>query len=361
MVDDEAIMRRCIELAERGRGGVSPNPMVGCVIVKGGKVIGEGYHKKFGGPHAEVNAVRSASSSVAGADVYVSLEPCSHHGKTPPCVDLLIEKKVRRVFVSMLDPNPAVNGRGVSRLRRAGIEVRVGLLSKQSAGLNESFTKFIRSGVPFVTLKAAQSLDGRIALANGRSKYITSNESLKMVHETRAAVDAVLVGAGTVMADDPSLTVRLSKGRSPVRLILDGRLRVPLGSKMFHDGASRVVVFHASGFGSERKLSSLRKLGVDVVALRGRRNGRIPVAVLLKTIGELGISHLLVEGGSTVFSDFLESRAVDKLMIFTAPVILGKGVGLADGIEIKDLGRALRLKNVTLRSIGVDQLLTARF
>ncbi len=363
MPEEEKMMRRCIELAVKGRGHVSPNPMVGCVIVKKGKIIGEGYHRRFGDAHAEVNAVKSATASVEGSDVFVSLEPCSHFGKTPPCVDLLIEKGIRRVYVSMLDPNPMVNGRGVRKLKGAGIEVNVGLLADESRKINEAFTKYIRTGLPFVTLKAAQSLDGRIALNNGKSKYITSSASLKMVHSLRASSDAVLVGAGTVIADDPSLTVRLVKGRSPIRIVVDGNLRSPLNAKMFHDGASRVIIICSSAAAERlgRKVSSLRNNGVEVYQVRGNREGKIEIQKVLSMIGRLGIASVIVEGGSGIFSEFIKAGGAEKLLLFTAPLILGDGKGIADGIELSDLADSARLRDLSFSRVGVDQLITGYF
>ncbi len=212
MLSNEELMLRCIRLAQNGKGNVSPNPMVGCVVAKNGNIIGEGYHARFGEAHAEVNAISSASESVEGADVYVNLEPCDFYGKTPPCADLLIDKHVKKVYVAMLDPNPRVNGGGARRLKEAGIEVEVGIMEQPARRLNEAFIKFVTKKLPFVSLKIAQSLDGRIALKNGKSKYITSKESLQKVHELRAQYDAVLVGAMTVKIDNPSLDVRLING-----------------------------------------------------------------------------------------------------------------------------------------------------
>ncbi len=363
MSEEEKMMRRCLELAVKGSGRVSPNPMVGCVIVKKGKIIGEGYHRRFGDAHAEVNAVKSATASVEGSDVFVSLEPCSHFGKTPPCADLLIEKGIRRVYVSMPDPNPMVNGSGIRKLKRAGIEVYVGLLADESRKINEAFVKYIQTGLPFVTLKAAQSLDGRIALNDGKSKYITSSESLKMVHSLRAGSDAVLVGAGTVIADDPSLTVRLVKGRSPVRIVVDGNLRSPLDARMFRDGASKVILIcsTAAAERSARRVSLFRKQGVDVRELRGNREGKIAIRALLGMIGRLGIASVMVEGGSNIFSEFIKAGGAEKLLIFTAPIILGDGKGIADDIELRDLSHASRLRDLTYSKAGVDQLMTGYF
>lgn len=337
--------------------------MVGCVIIKHGRIVGEGYHEKFGQAHAEVNAIRSAAGSVEGAEVFVNLEPCSFFGKTPPCVDLLIEKKVRKVHVAMLDPNPRVNGNGVRKLRRAGIEVEVGLLSEEAMRLNEAFVKFIRTGLPFVTLKVAQSLDGKIALANGKSKYITSRDSLKMVHLMRAQHDAVLVGAGTVASDNPSLTVRLVKGRSPVRIVVDGNLTSPLSSNIFHDNESRVIVFYSLRGAKKfrRKIGSLEKFGVETYGLTAGGKGNILIPTLLKSISKLGIASVLVEGGSRIFSEFIRSGAADKLQLFTAPIIIGKGIGFADLLTLGDLKGAKRVKVANMMRVGVDQLLTGYF
>jgi diaminohydroxyphosphoribosylaminopyrimidine deaminase / 5-amino-6-(5-phosphoribosylamino)uracil reductase len=363
MITREEMMLRCLRLAEKGMGGVSPNPLVGCVIVKNGQIIGEGFHEKFGGPHAEVNAIRSASVPVEDSEVFVNLEPCSYFGKTPPCADLLVENKVKKVYVAMLDPNPKVNGNGVGKLRSAGIEVEVGLLAEESLRLNEVFVKYITKGLPFVTLKVAQSLDGRIALTNGISKYITSKDSLERVHVFRAQHDAVLVGAGTIAADDPSLTVRLVDGKSPVRIILDGNLTSPVGSGIFHDKKSRVVLFHAAAAGerSGRKASALRKLGVELYGLRGNARGRIRVKTVLERIAAMGIASVLVEGGTGVFSEFIRAGMADKLHLFVAPTIIGNGQGFADGINLKSLKNAVRLKDIQISRVGSEQLVTGYF
>lgn len=352
-----------MRLARRGAGSVSPNPMVGCVIVKDGQIVGEGYHEKFGEAHAEVSAVRSATTSIEGSVVYLNLEPCSYFGKTPPCVDLLVEKQVRKVHVAMLDPNPKVNGEGVRKLRQAGIEVEVGLLAEESKRLNEVFAKYVTSGLPFVTLKIAQSLDGRIALPNGRSKYITSGESLKKVHTLRAESDAVLVGAGTVALDNPLLTVRYAEGRSPIRIVIDGKLASPINSRMFHDGESRVIIFHATKRGSKagKKVEALQMYGVETHRLRGNRDGIARLSTLLKAIAGLGIASVLVEGGAQVFSEFVQKKAADKLVLFTAPVVLGEGKGFAEGLRLENLDKAIKIERVESESSGVDRLTTGYF
>lgn len=371
MPTDEDLMLRSIRLAGNGRGNVSPNPMVGCVIVKGGKIIGEGYHAKFGEAHAEVNAIRSASESVEGANVYVNLEPCDFYGKTPPCTDLLIEKHVRKVHVAMLDPNPRVNGKGIEKLREAGIEVELGLASKQAEKLNEVFVKFITKKSPFVILKVAQSIDGKIAIKNGnssrvsrREKYITSRESLRKVHELRAEYDAVLVGAGTINADDPELNVRFVKGRSPVKIVVDGNLSSPVDSRVFRAG--KTILFHSSriSVGSKRtrvRIEAFTKQGVGLVPMRSDSKGMIALEDVLKNAASMDIASILVEGGASIFSQFIKSKLADKIQLFISSKILGQGLSFADNFELKDLSKAPRIEQVEISQIGFDWLLTGYF
>jgi diaminohydroxyphosphoribosylaminopyrimidine deaminase/5-amino-6-(5-phosphoribosylamino)uracil reductase len=371
MFSDEDLMLRCIRLARNGRGNVSPNPMVGCVIVKDGKIIGEGYHAKFGEAHAEVNAIRSASESVEGADVYVNLEPCSYYGKTPPCADLLIERQVRKVYVGMLDPNPRVDGKGIERLRAAGIEVEVGLSAQPAERLNEVFTKFISKKLPFVTLKVAQSLDGKIAVSNRisssrsrRTKYITSIESLRKVHELRAEYDAVLVGAGTIRSDNPELNVRFVEGRSPVKIIIDGNLSSPLGSKVFRTG--KTMLFYSSITNEKRKgirakVESLEKQGITLISMKSNSKGIIDLKDVMKKIASMNTASVLVEGGGSIFSQFINSKLADKLHLFIAPKILGNGMTFSDGIEPKDLSKFFALRETEVSQTGIDYLLTGYF
>ncbi len=363
MFTNEELMLRCIRLAEKGRGSVSPNPMVGCVIVKDGRIIGEGYHQKFGQAHAEVNAVNSATEDVEGAEVFVNLEPCSFFGKTPPCADLLIKRRVKIVHVGMLDPNPIVNGNGLKKLREAGIEVEVGLLEREARRLNEAFEKSITKKLPLVVLKIAQSLDGKIALRNGRSKYITSQDSLKLVHELRACYDAVLVGAGTVREDNPELTVRLVEGRSPVRIVLDGVLSSPPDSRVF--GGGRTIVFYASSLKKtakvQAKINGLTAKGVELIPLRGDSSGRLSTRVVLKRIAELGIASVMVEGGADVFSQFIRPGMADKLHVFVAPKIMGSGKTFSDGIQLNRLTDAVEVDRMEIRQVGCDLMITGYF
>lgn len=363
MFTSEELMQRCISLAQNGKGNVSPNPMVGCVIIKNNSIIGEGYHAKFGGAHAEVNAIHSASRSVEGTDVYVNLEPCNFFGKTPPCTELLIERRVRKVYVAMLDPNPKVNGKGVAKLREAGIEVEVGIMEHQARKLNEIFIKFITKGLPFVALKVAQSLDGKIALKNGKSKYITSKESLKKVHELRAEYDAILVGAGTVKADDPKLNARFAEGKSPIKIIIDGNLSSRVESEAFASG--RILVFYSSRINRRskinRKLKILESHGVELISMKSNSKGMIELKDVLKKIASMNIASMLVEGGTSIFSQFIESNLADKLHLFIAPKIFGSGLGFADGIALKDLSKALVLKETQVSQVGSDFLITGYF
>jgi len=353
-------MTRCIRLAKNGVGYVSPNPLVGCVILKNGRIIGEGYHQKFGDAHAEVNAIRSAADDVAGSDLYVNLEPCSMFGKTPPCVDLIIEKRIARVHIAMLDPNPLVNGNGVRKLRDAGIEVEVGIQTEAARELNEVFIKFITTRMPFVVMKVAQSLDGKIALSNGASKYITSAESLKRVHEMRAQYDSVLVGAGTVAADDPRLTVRYSEGRSPVRILIDGNLSTSPDAHVFAD-RNAIVFFSRRIEKNKTVLGRLKKIqskGVRTVGMSASKVNRTSLESILKRIGEMSIASVLVEGGTSVFSQFIKRGLVDKFHVFVAPKIIGEGKSMADEFALRSLDRALTLRLIELTRLGPDIMLT---
>ncbi|MGC8593985.1 MAG: bifunctional diaminohydroxyphosphoribosylaminopyrimidine deaminase/5-amino-6-(5-phosphoribosylamino)uracil reductase RibD [Candidatus Kryptoniota bacterium] len=360
-LNDEEVMHLALELARHGGRNVSPNPMVGCVIVRDGKIIGQGYHMRFGEAHAEVNAIKNAGGDVAGAEVFVNLEPCSFYGKTPPCVDLLIEKKVKRVVIGMLDPNPRVNGEGVRKLNQAGIETSVGVLQEEAKKLNEAFIKYITRNKPFVVLKIAASVDGKVALENGKSKYITSMESLKRVHELRAKYDAVLVGAGTIIKDNPALTVRYAGGVNPIRVVVDGLLKSPLNSKIFNDRAARTLIVFSSSLKKDpqrqNKLNWLRKHEIELIGIQSDVKGRISLKRILSKLAKKNIGSVLVEGGVDVFSSFLKAREWDRIMVFMAPKILGAGRTFSDGITISDLGSAIKIYNIETENVGVDLLL----
>lgn len=346
-------MKKVLRLALKGAGKVSPNPMVGAILVKDGKIIATGYHEYYGGPHAEVVALDKAKGEAKDATLYVNLEPCVHFGKTPPCVPKIIESGVKRVVIATLDPNPLVSGRGVKFLRESGIEVVTGVLEKDAKKLNEAFFKWITKKVPFVILKVAASLDGKIANALGKSKWITSLDSRKLVHKFRALYDAVLVGVGTILKDDPELTVRLVRGRNPIRVILDAHLKTPLGAKVLASSGRRII-FH-SEFVSKEKVEELKRVGVELYVIPSK-DGFLDLVEILKKLGELGIASVMVEGGKGVFSSFLKEGLVDKLLYFIAPKIVGKGIGPFDGIEVSSLDFSVKVKEFTLRKVGEDIL-----
>ena len=357
MPTDEEFMKRCLELAVRGSGFVSPNPMVGCVIVKGGKIVGEGFHKKFGGPHAEVNALREARAKSRGATLYVNLEPCVHHGKTPPCLQTIIATGIRKVIAASQDPNPLVAGRGFAELRKAGIEVQVGVRRREAEALNERFFTFMRSRLPFVGLKLAQTIDGYIADARGDSKWITSPEARKEAHRIRAEYDAILVGANTVLRDDPKLTVRFSAGKNPLRVVLDGRLRVSATASVFRTKAARTVLVTSreGAKKNKRTVDKLAKQGVSVLAI-GTDDTIKPKEILL-ALASLGISSVLLEGGGATSSLFVEARLVDKLHIFVAPKILGGGIASLQFSAPPSLAKAIRLSKISAKAVGKDFLI----
>lgn len=324
--EDIRWMQRCLALAVNGSGAVSPNPMVGAVAVKNGRLIAEGWHHAFGGPHAEVECLRRAGRRINGATLYVNLEPCSHLGKTPPCSEALIRAGLRRVVVAMRDPNPMVSGRGIRELRRAGIRVDVGVCGEEARVLNRRFLTHIVRGRPYVHVKIAQTLDGRIA--GPGMKWISSPESKRLVHHWRAEYDAVLVGVGTILSDDPHLTVRLAKGRNPHVAILDGKLRVPAARKVIRSATSRRVILFTSSSALRKKAEHARmlaRLGVEVVGLPGKQ-GVLSLIDVLQELYRSGIGSVLVEGGSAVFQGFVGSGFVDELTIFQAPRTVGAGL-----------------------------------
>ncbi len=348
-------MRRALALAIKGRGRTSPNPMVGCVIVREGQVIGEGYHVRAGEPHAEVNAIEAAGGAISGATVYVTLEPCAHQGKTPPCVDLLIEKSPQRVVVAVEDPNPRVSGKGIAALRDAGIAVDVGVLENDARTLNEAFFKYITTGRPFVIAKCAMTLDGKIATRTGHSRWVTSDESRRMVHELRNEVDAVLVGSRTVMLDDPSLTTRLNRQdtHDPVRVILDAGEYLDTGRRVFH-GNSQAPTWVA--------VTEPRDYPCANAVLRvPRGKGGVDIDALMEELGKRGITYLLIEGGGTTHASAFEAGVVDKVWFFIAPKIVGgrDAITPVEGEGVAMMDEAIELTNMQVRPIGPDLLVEA--
>lgn len=360
-VSEQLRMLECLSLAGKGAGYVSPNPMVGALVVKDGKQVGSGYHRKFGGPHAEVFAIGQAGKAARGATLIVNLEPCSYHGKTPPCTDLIIRSGIRRVVVGMKDPNPRVNGKGIRALREAGIDVRSGVLESECRKLNEVFSKFITTGLPFVTLKIAQTLDGRIADAKGRSRWISNLHSRTIVHALRARYDAVVVGASTIRRDNPRLTVRLVKGRNPWRVVLDGNFSAPLTANVFMDSERKhTLIFVNGNVAREKKgsLSRLGKLGVTVEAMPGKK-GLLDLKKILKVLVSRGISSVLVEGGAFTYAEFLRSNLADKIVVFVAPKILGAGLSAVQYGEKSDIGKTLTLDRSSSWNLRGDVMIEA--
>lgn len=322
---DSEWMHLALAEAAKGRGSTSPNPMVGAVLVRNGRLLAKGYHRRAGLPHAEIEALRRVKNP-KGATLYVTLEPCCHTGKrTPPCTSALIGSGIRRVVVGTLDPNPKVSGRGVKALKKAGLTVAAGVLAEECAELNRFYNHWIRNRTPYVVLKSAMSLDGRVALQNGNSKWITGPEARARVHELRAEVDAILVGIGTVLADDPELTARTPRAkRQPAKIVLDPHFRILPTAKLFRSaGRSPIYIFAAARAFQESKAKAIEKRGGGVVAFPAGRNGRFDLGKLLGLLGRWNLTSLLVEGGPEVWTEFFRSRRVDESWFFLAPKLLG--------------------------------------
>ncbi|MBS1518922.1 MAG: bifunctional diaminohydroxyphosphoribosylaminopyrimidine deaminase/5-amino-6-(5-phosphoribosylamino)uracil reductase RibD [Bacteroidetes bacterium] len=340
MTNDETIMKECIRLAAKGRGFVSPNPLVGSVIIKDNKIIGKGFHKKYGEAHAEVNAVIDAEKngySVKGASIYVNLEPCAHHGKTPSCAELIAVNKFREAVIGMQDPYREVNGRGIEILKNAGIKIKTGVLENECRELNRFFVKFVTRKLPYVTLKIAQSIDGKIALNNFESKYITGGASGKIVHRLRSEYDAVLIGRNTALRDDPSLDVRNVKGRNPLRIVIDRRNNLPEALKIFSDNTND------RSFVIADKSSGLKKSPKNLLQLKSENN-RFRIKDILKLLYKFNLNSILVEGGSDLFSQFLSENLFDDIYLFIAPKVIGRGLSAFDGMEINTLNDSVMLE-----------------
>jgi diaminohydroxyphosphoribosylaminopyrimidine deaminase/5-amino-6-(5-phosphoribosylamino)uracil reductase len=352
LTSDEKFMRQALRLAARGRGRTAPNPMVGCVIVKAGRVLATGWHRRAGSDHAEVAALRRLGMRAPGATVYVTLEPCNHVGRTGRCTEALIAAGVGRVVAGMRDPNPIARG-GVRRLRAAGIDVTVGVLEAECRALNAAWIHFTATGRPRVTLKAAVTLDGRLAARGGDSRWVTGERARREAHRMRDRADAVLVGARTVALDDPQLTTRLPRGRDPLRVILDGRLSVPEGARAL-PGALVVTTLEAE------VRDELARRGAEILQLPGA-GGRVEMHALLEALGRRGITSLLVEGGGEVHGQLLEAGLVDEVAIFIAPKLVGAGgVPLVAVPGPTSLAEAWRLEGISTRRLGDDILVTGR-
>ena len=357
--NDMKFMRRALVLARKGVGRTSPNPVVGCVIVKDGVIVGEGWHKKAGTPHAEIHALNVAGDAARGADVYVTLEPCCHTGATPPCTDALIKAGVRRVVAGMRDPNPRVSGGGLTALNQAGIETGCGLLEGECRAINLPFIKHTTTGLPYVTYKCAMTLDGKIASITGESRWISCEESRKYVHRMRSHNDAVMVGVDTILADNPQLTVRHVKGRNPLRIIVDSTLRTPTTVDILSGALARKTIIACT----EEDVSIHQRylLNGASVLVCSSHEGRVDLRELLEKLGKLGVQSILLEGGSRLAGDALTRGLIDECVFFYAPKVIG-----SDGFSpfaitgITDMSHSLAFTNLSMRRLGSDIVVTAR-
>jgi diaminohydroxyphosphoribosylaminopyrimidine deaminase/5-amino-6-(5-phosphoribosylamino)uracil reductase len=355
-------MKKALRLAARALGRTSPNPAVGAVLVKNGLALAEGWHEKAGQAHAEIVALRQAGAAARGATMYVTLEPCSHYGRTGPCADALIAAGVKRVVAAVRDPNPLVSGRGLARLRAAGVEVAEGVLADEAARLNEVFFKWITTGLPFVAAKYAMSLDGKIAARTGDARWISGEKSRQEAHRLRGRYDAIMVGIGTVLADDPALTCRLPGGRNPLRIVVDSLARIPPAAQVLRDGQAPTLIAATDKAPPER-LAALRRLpGVTVMVLPDRA-GRVDLPELLRQLGRDKITGVLVEGGGGLHGSLLAERLADKLYAFIAPKIIGgaDAPGPVGGAGAALVAEAWRLRGFKVRKSGEDLLIAGYF
>ncbi|WP_223644937.1 bifunctional diaminohydroxyphosphoribosylaminopyrimidine deaminase/5-amino-6-(5-phosphoribosylamino)uracil reductase RibD [Corallococcus sp. EGB] len=357
----EFFMRIALEEAAKGLGRTSPNPVVGAVLVKGGRIIARGHHKKAGTAHAEVVALEAAGSKARGADLYTTLEPCDHYGRTPPCSLAVLEAGVRRVFSASADPNPLVSGKGLNRLKRGGVAVVPHVLKDEADALNRPFFKMMRTGLPWVTLKAAVTLDGKIAAPSGDSRWVTGEASRAWVHRLRDQVDAILVGANTVRMDDPQLTTRLpgGGGKDAVRVVVDSHLRLSPGHTVFTQRSPARTVIATLEDPEGRRARRFLAQGVEVWNVRAKQD-RVDLKALLKRVAKEGLNHVLVEGGAGLYGTLLREHLADALALFLAPKLVGAG-GLtwAGELGVKDMAHALAVKDLTMEKVGDDVLLRA--
>jgi diaminohydroxyphosphoribosylaminopyrimidine deaminase/5-amino-6-(5-phosphoribosylamino)uracil reductase len=359
MTNDTTYMKRALTLAKKGRGTTSPNPLVGCVIVKNGTIIGEGWHKRAGGHHAELHALEMAGAAAHSSDVYVTLEPCSHTGKTPPCCDALIRAGVKRVVAGMSDPNPRVNGGGLQALQQAGIETTCGVLEEQCRSINRPFIKFITTGQPYVTYKCAMTLDGKIASVTGESRWISCEASRKIVHRMRADSDAIMVGVDTIIADNPQLNVRHVTGRDPLRVIVDSHLRTPESVAVLSCSMAQGTVIATTETNPRVHLRYQHTEATLIICTS--LNGKVDLNDLLLKLGERGIQSLLLEGGSHLAGEALRQGLIDECVFFYAPKVIG-----SDGFSpfamtgITSMSESVRFADLAVRQVGTDLMVTAR-
>lgn len=358
---NEKYMRLALELAANATGRTSPNPLVGAVVVKDNRVVGCGWHRKAGTPHAEVHALRQAGELARGAEVYVTLEPCAHYGKTPPCAKALVEAGVKKVYAALLDPNPKVAGKGFKMLEDAGIKVEYGFLEDEARRQNEVFLKWIEHKKPFIAMKAAMTLDGKIATASGQSKWITNETSRRYGYKLRDMYDAIMVGINTVKEDNPSLTARVEGGRNPVRIILDSSLDIDMNANVITDGAAKTIIA-TTDLAERAKMASLEKMGVQVLVVDRDGHNRVDIVKLMDILGQQKICSILAEGGATLHGSLTENHLVDRAYFFIAPKIIGGALAKSPvmGEGILDLSQALELDEMEIEKLAGDILITGR-
>ena len=355
---DKYYMKLAMDLAKKGKGKVNPNPMVGAVIVKENRIMGQGYHEYYGGAHAEVNAFKDATEDVEGSALYVTLEPCSHYGSTPPCVDKIIDMKIKKVIIGSVDPNPLISGKGIEKLVEAGIEVVVGVLENECKELNEVFMKYIVEKRPFVIMKTAMSLDGKIATKTGESKWITGSKAREKVHQLRNEVSGIMVGVNTVIVDDPELTCRIENGKSPVRIIIDSKLRIPINSKVLKNQDISRTIIATTNQADAIKKRELEEKQIKIIFVESLE-GRVDLQVLMLKLADEKIDSILLEGGSTLNFSALKQSIVDKVQVYIAPKLIGGQMSKTPvgGIGIEDLMSAFHLDKLKHKSIGEDILI----
>lgn len=359
---DKKYMDLAIRLARRADGMTSPNPRVGAVVVKSGRIVGKGYHRRAGTPHAEIHALKEAGKQARGATLFVTLEPCDHHGRTGPCTEAVRAAGIRRVVAGMRDPNPLVCGQGLARLRKQGIRIESGLQEKACRNLNEDYVKFITTGLPFVTFKAAASLDGRVATGTGESRWISGEASRRLVHRLRAKSDAILAGIGTIRKDDPELTARPDQkiAKKPLRVVMDSRLRIPLNARIVRSPLPAPTLIATTKKSPPKKRELLRRRGIEVIVLP-EKNGKVDPRALLRALGKKGVMSLLLEGGPELASAFFREKLIDKFLIFLAPKLIGGKLapGILAGAGIAHLKAAVPVRDRKIQAVGEDLLITA--
>ncbi|HEY4481824.1 MAG TPA: bifunctional diaminohydroxyphosphoribosylaminopyrimidine deaminase/5-amino-6-(5-phosphoribosylamino)uracil reductase RibD [Candidatus Brocadiaceae bacterium] len=352
---DEKYMALALELAEKGRGKVEPNPMVGAVLVKDGEIVGKGYHQVFGGAHAEIYAIHEGGTNCRGATLYVSMEPCAHYGKTAPCVDAIIKTGITKVVAAVIDPNPITAGKGIQKLKEAGVEVVVGVMEMQAKRLNVPFFKLMQKELPYITVKWAMSIDGKIATHTGESRWITSDESRKYAHKIRGQMDGVLVGINTVVRDDPLLTCRIEGGRNPKRIVVDSSALLPVNSRLLSTINEGEIIIAVNKNAPLSRVDKLVQLGCKIVQTKDM-NGHVDFKELFQRLGEMKLTNILVEGGSRVITSVIEDRLADRVMVFVAPIIIG-GAGAKSpvlGTGINKINEAAEIDEIEIKRFSND-------